>query len=102
VYWYATGGGEGLFQARPMSSLRAALKFTSEDRNFSAGLIVNDILYTSFTQADSRIPGFDLYYKEAADSRFARVVLTYRFGKVKQQQLDNRQNNESERNRIKN
>lgn len=102
IYWYATGGGEGLFQARPMSSLRAALLFQTKDRNFSARLIMNDILYTSFTQADSRIPGFDLYYKEASDSRYARIALTYRFGKVKQQELDNRQNNESERSRIKN
>lgn len=102
IYWYATGGGEGLFKARPMSSLRAALRFTSKDRNFSAGIIVNDILYTSYTQADSRIPGFNLYYKEAGDSRFARLAISYRFGKVKQQEVDNRQNNESERNRIKN
>lgn len=101
MYWYATGQSEGLFMSRPMQSLRASLMFKSLDNNFSVRLMFNDILYTSYVQADSRIPGFDLYYKEAGDSRQIRVAVSYRFGKVKQQQVDERQNNESERSRIK-
>ncbi|HTF03736.1 MAG TPA: outer membrane beta-barrel family protein [Bacteroidia bacterium] len=101
MYWYLTGGGEGLFQARPMSSLRASLMFKSTDNNFTVRLICNDILYTAISQADSRIPGFDLYYREAGDSRYLRIALSYRFGKVKQQEMKERNNNDSERNRIK-
>lgn len=100
-YWYTTGQGEGLFMSRPMSNLRTALLFKSLDNNFSVRLMFNDILYTSYIRADSRIPGFDLYYQEPGDSRQIRIALSYRFGKVKQQQLDERQNNESERSRIK-
>lgn len=101
MYWYTTGQGEGLFMSRPMQSLRAAIQYKSLDNNFSVRVMFNDILYTSYIQADSRIPGFDLYYKEAADSRQLRVALSYRFGKVKQQEVDERVNNESERSRIK-
>lgn len=101
MYWYTTGQSQGLFFSRPMQSLRTALQFRSLDNNFSVRLMFNDILYTSYIRADSRIPGFDLYYQEAADSRQIRVAVSYRFGKVKQQALDNRLNNESERSRIK-
>lgn len=99
--WYTTGQPEGLFFSRPISSARVALMYKSKDNNFSVRLIFNDMFYTSNAQADSRIPGFDLYYKEAGDSRHLRVAVFYRFGKVKQQELDNRSNNDSERNRIK-
>jgi hypothetical protein len=101
IYWYSTGGGEGLFMARPMSSLRVSIQYKSTDGNFSVRLIGNDLLYHSYARADSRIPGFDLYYEEPGDSRFVRVAFSYRFGKVKQQELNQRSNNDSERSRIK-
>ncbi len=99
--WYTTGQPEGLFFSRPISSARVALAYKSKDNNFSARLIFNDMFYMSNAQADSRIPGFDLYYKEAGDSRHIRAAVFYRFGRVKQQEVDNRQNNEQERSRIK-
>jgi hypothetical protein len=99
--WYTTGQPEGLFFSRPISSARAALAYKTKDNNFSARLIFNDMFYMSNPQADSRIPGFDLYYKEAGDSRHIRVAVFYRFGKVKQQEVENRNNNDSERSRIK-
>lgn len=99
--WYTTGQPEGLFMSREIWSARASLMYKSKDNNFSARIIFNDMFYTSNAAADSRIPGFDLYYKEAGDSRHIRLAVFYRFGKVKQQEVDNRQNNESERNRIK-
>lgn len=99
--WWTTGQPEGLFMSRPLGSARASLMYKSKDNNFSVRLIMNDIFYTSNAQADSRIPGFDLYYKEAGDSRHLRLAVSYRFGKVKQQEVDSRQNNEQERSRIK-
>ena len=99
--WYTTGQPEGLFMSRPLWSARASLMYKSKDNNFSARLIFNDMFYTSNAAADSRIPGFDLYYKESGDSRHLRVAVFYRIGKVKQQEVDNRQNNEQERSRIK-
>jgi hypothetical protein len=99
--WYTTGQPEGLFFSRPISSARVSLMYKSKDNNFTARLIFNDMFYMSNAQADSRIPGFDLYYKEAGDSRHIRAAVFYRFGRVKQQELDNRSNNDSERNRIK-
>jgi hypothetical protein len=99
--WYTTGQPEGLFMSRKIWSARASLMYKSKDSNFSARLIFNDIFYTSNAAADSRIPGFDLYYKEAGDSRHVRAAVSYRIGKVKQQEVDNRQNNEQERKRIK-
>lgn len=101
IYWYSTGAGEGLFMARAMSSLRVSIQYKSTDGNFSVRLIGNDLLYNSYARADSRIPGFNLYYEEPGDSRFVRVAVSYRFGKVKQQDLNQRSNNDSERNRIK-
>jgi hypothetical protein len=99
--WYTTGQPEGLFFSRPISSARAALAYKTKDNNFTARIIFNDMFYMSNAQADSRIPGFDLYYKEAGDSRHIRVAVFYRIGKVKQQELENRRNNDAESNRIK-
>lgn len=99
--WYTTGQPEGLFFSRPISSARVSLMFKTKDNSFTARLIFNDMFYMSNAQADSRIPGFDLYYKEAGDSRHIRAAVYYRFGKVKRQEVDNRTNNDSERNRIK-
>lgn len=99
--WYTTGQPEGLFMSRAIWSARASLMYKSKDNKFTARLIVNDMFYTSNAAADSRIPGFELYYKEAGDSRHIRFAVFYRFGKVKQQEVDTRSNNDSERSRIK-
>jgi len=99
--WYTTGQPEGLFMSRPIWSARASLAYKSRDNNFTMRLVFNDIFHTSSAAADSRIPGFDLYYKETNDSRYVRLAVFYRIGKVKQQDVDNRQNNEQERSRIK-
>lgn len=100
-YWYNTGSAEGLFYSRPMSNLRVSLMYKTKDNNFSVRLIFNDILRTQGAQADSRVPGFDLYYKESSDTHFLRLAVNYRFGKVKQQKMDSRNNTDAERNRIK-
>jgi len=99
--WYTTGQPEGLFMSRPIWSARASLMYKTKDNNLSVRLVFNDMFYSSNVAADSRIPGFDLYYKESGDSRYLRLAVFYRIGKVKQQEVDNRQNNEQERSRIK-
>jgi hypothetical protein len=99
--WYTTGQPEGLFMSRPIWSARAALAYKTKNNNCSVRLVFNDMFYSSNAAADSRIPGFDLYYKESGDSRYIRLAVFYRIGKVKQQDVDNRQNNEQERSRIK-
>lgn len=99
--WYTTGQPEGLFMSRKIWSARTSLAYKTKNSNFSVRLVFNDMFYSSNAAADSRIPGFDLYYKEAGDSRHIRLAVFYRIGKVKQQDVDNRQNNEQERSRIK-
>ncbi|TND08900.1 MAG: TonB-dependent receptor [Bacteroidetes bacterium] len=101
IFQYNTTGAEGLFVGKPMYSLRTSLLYKSKESIFTVRLTCNDLLRSQVTIGESRIPGFDLTYKEYSDSFFLRLQLTWRIGKLKKADFNERPINQEERGRVK-
>ena len=102
MFNYFSGGAEGMFIAQQFYSLRASAQYNLLNDKLTVRFVANDILNSSVQSARSRIPGFDLTYKDRSDTRFYRIGISYRFGKLKQKAIEEGEINKEERNRIKN
>lgn len=102
IFNYNNGGADGLFIGQPAYGMRLSLQYKTPDGKGTIRLIGNDLLRSYKEVGNSKIPGFDLRYTERSDSYFFRLVLNWKFGKLKQRDFSEQSINESERNRIKN
>ena len=102
MFTYFSGGAEGMFIANRFYSLRATAQYSMLKDKLTVRLVANDILNSAVQSASSRIPGFDLTYKDRSDTHFYRIGLSYRFGRLKQKTIEEDEINKEERDRIKN
>jgi hypothetical protein len=96
-----SGGVDGIFSADPSYALRASAEYSMLDKKLTFRFVASDILNSSKESGTSRIPGFDLKFRELSDSHYFRFAINYKFGKLSQKGIEEQNINNEERNRIK-
>ena len=98
-FWFSPGV-EGIFEYSSGYELNAWFGKKFLDGKFRVRLLLNDILKSTITTSKSQIGNLFITQKGYYDSRRARIIFTYKFGKLKVNQKG-KEDSSSEFNRIK-
>jgi hypothetical protein len=101
TFQYVSGGAEGYFSFKPFYELGASIERKFLDDKLSIRLSFNDILYSYRESGKSLVSDFNINYQNLYNTRYARLVISYNFGKLKAKDLKDRSVNRSEAGRVK-
>ncbi|WMX15646.1 TonB-dependent receptor domain-containing protein [Aureispira sp. CCB-E] len=101
TFQYVSGGAEGYFSFNPFYELGASIERKFLDDKLSIRLSFSDILYSYRESGRSLVSNFNINYHNRYSTRYARLAISYNFGKLKAQGLKDRSVNRSEIGRIK-
>jgi hypothetical protein len=97
---YSAPNAVGLFQNRALGSLNVGLQKQFFEKKLAVRVNVADVLQTNFLRNTITYPGFDMRMVNRAETRIARVNMTYSFGKNAGKTSRRRNAQEEEQRRI--
>jgi hypothetical protein len=97
---YSAPNAVGLFQNRAFGSLNVGLQRQFFEKKLAVRVNVADAMQTNFLRNTITYPGFDMRMVNRAETRIARVNITYSFGKNTSKTSRRRNAQEEEQRRI--
>jgi outer membrane receptor protein involved in Fe transport len=98
---YRSGGADGIFVLNRFYVLSANIKKKLFDDKLVIRFIANDILKSGYTSGNSNVTGYNVSFLSRVNSHYYMLSMSFRFGKLKNQDIKDKSINGDESDRIK-